>query len=329
MNLVSEALPERQPIVIPYQTLRMIDAMIDADQGASFRAMLQKVLPHIGDIYRQDDDGFRTHLGASVLGQECTRATWFMFRWAMTSMFEARMLRLLNRGHMEEGRLIALLLMCGFDFWQQDNNGDQFRISAAGGHIGGSGDGVVQGLPDLAPGTPVLAEFKTHKSDSFEKLAGKVDLWRSHVADPANNMFMGKGVELAKPQHYIQMQIYMKRMGLGACLYCASNKDTDDLYMELVPLKPEVDEEYIKLGTKLTLQKFPPPKLNSSPGYWKCRMCDLKPVCQLGQPMLKNCRTCVHSLPLEDGTWNCTLRSLILNKEAQLKGCELHRPIDQ
>ena len=327
MSLISEALPERAPIVIPYQTLRLIDSKIAADGGALFRATLQKVLPHIGDIYRQDDDGFRSHLGASVIGQECTRATWFDFRWAMQSKFDARMLRLFNRGHIEEGRIISLLLMCGFDFWQQDAEGKQFRISAAGGHIGGSGDGVLQGLPDLAPGTFVLAEFKTHKADSFEKLAGKAQLWRSHVEDPANHLFMGKGVEQTKPQHYVQMQIYMKRMGLAACLYCASNKDTDDLYMELVPIDPKVEEKYIELGTKLVFQKYPPPKINNSPGYWKCRTCDSRAVCQLGQPMLVNCRTCEHSTAEPDGSWNCTLRTKVLSKEDQHAACEFHQMI--
>lgn len=329
MSLVSEAMPVRDPIVIPYLTLRHLDECVRVDQGNAYRANLKRVLPHIADIYRSDEDEFRSHMGASVLGKECQRAIWLDFRWAMPKSFEGRMLRLFNRGHIEEGRVIALLLTCGFQYYQQDEDGNQFRISAAGGHIGGSGDGVVLGVLDLPSGTPLLAEIKTHSDKYFQELAGKNSTWRAHVEDPAKNAFLGKGVEQAKPEHYIQMQIYLRRMNLPAALYVAVNKDTDDIYMELVKLKPEVDERAIELGTKLVYQKFPPPKINNSPGYWKCRFCDARPVCQMGEPLAVNCRTCVHSLTLEDGTWNCTLRSLILNKEAQLKGCELHRPIDQ
>ena len=46
--------------------------------------------------------GFRSHLGASVIGNKCKRAIWFNFRWVKKPEFSGRQLRLFNRGHKEE-----------------------------------------------------------------------------------------------------------------------------------------------------------------------------------------------------------------------------------
>ena len=132
-------------ITLASKTIAKIDAMIKADQGASFRGWLGKVIPHMGDAYRTDEDGHRSHMGASLIGGECPRAIWYGFRWATKSNFEGRLLRLFNRGHLEEARFIAMLLMIGCEVYQQDAEGNQFRISHAEGHLGGSGDGVVIG----------------------------------------------------------------------------------------------------------------------------------------------------------------------------------------
>ena len=44
----------------------------------------------------------RTHLGASVIGRECGREVWLMFRWALDRSWGGRMLRLFARGKREE-----------------------------------------------------------------------------------------------------------------------------------------------------------------------------------------------------------------------------------
>ena len=42
---------------------------------------------------------------------------------------------------------------------------------------------------------------------------------------------------------------------------------------------------------------------------------------------LKNCRTCIHSVPLEDGdgTWGCTKHSCSIDHEKQIVGCLSHK----
>jgi hypothetical protein len=286
-----------------------IEEAIERDQGATYRGWLKRVLPHIGDAYRTEEDGFRSHLGASVIGKECPRATYYSWRWFTKSKFPGRMLRLFNRGHLEEGRVIAALLTIGVKVFQQDANGNQFRITHAGGHMGGSGDGVVIGIPDLPPDLAALLEFKTYNDNQFKKLKDN-------------------GVREAKPEHYAQMQIYMEKMGLTVCLYVGVNKNDDEIYAELVVANRYHADEFLKFGESIVFAKIPPDRISNTSGYYKCRFCDERPHChKLGGKIEINCRTCAKSEPLPDGSWLCNMHGNFLTKDDQLKGCGDHTPI--
>ena len=310
-------------IHVALATIRAIDAGIEKDGGANFRGWLGKVIPHIGDAYRTEKEGFRGHLGASLLGGECDRAIWYGFRWTTKGAFEGRMLRLFNRGHLEEARFIAALLSIGCQIYQQDEAGKQFRISFAEGHGGGSGDGIAVGVPDVAAGVPLLTEFKTHSEKSFIELSGALKDWRKHVA--GDGPFTGKGLREAKFEHYVQMQIYMRKMNLTAGLYVAVNKNTDDLYVEIVPADSIIGDMYLERGDKLVWAKTPPAKMNESPGFWKCRFCDHRALCHLGAVPAMNCRTCQFADPVRggEGVWHCSNEVCPgpISKETQVTGC--------
>ena len=215
-----------------------IDKAIQADQGAAYRGWLGKVLPHMSDAYRDTEESHRSHMGASQLGQDCGRAVWYSFHWATKAAHSGRMLRLFNRGHIEEARFIAMLLTIGMPVYQQDAEGKQFRIHFGDGHGGGSGDGVTH-----YNNAPTLIEAKTHNEKSFIELAGKLEEWRAYLAGEGH--FKGKGVRDAKPEHFVQAQIYMRKMGIASCLYFAVCKNTDDLYIEIITLNPWAMGQYI------------------------------------------------------------------------------------
>lgn len=289
-------------IYLAHKTKEAIDNCIKADQGATYRKWLGRVLPHIGDAYSEDSFPFRSHMGASLIGNECGRAVWYGFRWSMRPVFEGRLIRLFNRGHLEEGRFIAQLLSIGVEVFQQDENGKQFRISHAGGHFGGSGDGIAIGLPDLAPGQACLLEFKTHNDKSFKNL-------------------VLLGVKEAKWEHYVQMNIYMRKMGLPIALYGAVNKNDDSTHWELVPLNPEVADAFLDRGEQLVQMQDAPKKLNASPGFFKCKFCNFRPICHLGVQPDRNCRTCQHAKIVDGGVWKCGKTNSQLTKEQQFLGC--------
>lgn len=299
-------------VIKAVKTHAAINAAIEADQGGAYRQHLQAVLPHIGDAYRgAEENPFRNHMGASLIGKECGRAIWYGFRWTTRPSFGGRILRLFNRGHLEEGRFIAALLTIGVQIFQQDGNGKQFRISDAGGHFGGSGDGVAIGIPDLPAGTPCLLEFKTHNDKSFIKL-------------------VKEGVRASKFEHFVQMNTYMRKMGLTVALYGAVNKNDDEFYFEIVHLDSAIADQFIDRGRQLVFMRTPPSKISESPGWFECSWCDHKPVCHLKKNPDRNCRTCSYSDPRDDGKWYCTLpmhkeafgADFELSTEKQLKGCK-------
>lgn len=296
--------------------MALINGLLELDQGSAFRGWLQQVLPHIGDAYRQGEESFRSHMGASLIGRECPREIWYGFHWTTKPLFEGRMIRLFNRGHLEEGRFIALLLMAGFQVYQQDANGNQYRISHAGGHFGGSGDGVVIGLPELQPGTPALLEFKTHSDKSWTEVESK-------------------GVREAKFEHFVQMQMYMRKMGIAVALYMAVNKNNDEIYAELVYLDAILADQFLERAEKLVFADTPPQRIGKSVGFYKCRFCDHKAVCHQKAAPSENCRTCKHSRVWQDGTWRCTHptqwgigENHVIDKDIQLSACPNYEASD-
>lgn len=276
-------------IILASKTLAAINAAIEADQGAKYRGFLKQVLPHMSDAYRSDEEsGFRNHLGASVIGGKCPRAIWYGFHWATKARFQGRILRLFNRGHLEEGRMIAALLTIGCQVYQQDANGKQYRISDVAGHFGGSGDGVVTGLPDLPAGMPALTEWKTHNDKSFSAL-------------------LKGGVRESKFEHFIQMQVYNLKMGLPWALYGAVNKNDDHIHLELIQTDHTIGQEFLERGRKIIMMKSAPKKISESPGWFECKFCDHKPVCHQGAAPVRNCRTCAHvEVDVNKGGWHCT-----------------------
>jgi hypothetical protein len=292
-------------VILAEKTKAAIEQVQEADQGATFRQFLQKILPTMGDVYRgTEKNPYRNHLGASVIGKSCDRQTWYGFRWFKKPKFPGRIVRLFNRGHLEEARVIASLQTIGVTVYQQDENGKQYRISDAGGHFGGSGDGVAVGIPDLPIGLPCLLEIKTH-ADKYFKVLLKI------------------GVKLEKPEHYIQMQIYMRKMGLTVALYCAVNKDTDEYYFELVLLDVISADQNITRGVKMVFMQNPPAKINNSPAWFECKFCDYNRICHFGIEYERNCRTCFYSRAIADGTWACVNEVCpgTLSEDEQLAGC--------
>ena len=119
------------------------------------------------------DDGFREHLGASLIGKSCERALWYDFRWVTRAQFPGRILRLFETGQLEEARLVRNLRATGATVLDLDpESGRQWQVTAHGGHFGGSLDAVAIGLKE-APKTWHVVEFKTHSAKSFRELVNK------------------------------------------------------------------------------------------------------------------------------------------------------------
>jgi hypothetical protein len=167
---------------------------------------------------RNDLNNGRGHLGASQIGQECLRRLWYGWRWSSEGSFPGRMLRLFETGNREEARFVANLRRVGVEVEEVDPaTGQQWTVRDSTGHFGGSLDGIGVGFIE-APKTVHVLEFKTHNDKSF------TDLCKNRV-------------QLSKPQHYAQMQVYMHLKGIQRAFYLAVNKNNDALYQERIYYK--------------------------------------------------------------------------------------------
>jgi hypothetical protein len=260
----------------------LIDRAIELDGGNLFRKILREEIIKIGDAYRCEDSVFRNHLGASIIGNECARSIWYDFHWCKKPSFSGRMQRLFNRGHLEEARFISMLKIIGAQVYSTDISGKQLRIEDHNRHFGGSCDAICE-----YEGEKYLCEFKTHNDKSFKELEKK-------------------GVKEAKFQHYVQMQIYCHKFLIDKCIYMAVNKNTDELYIEIVEYEKEIAEMQLDRAKKIIDCVNVPERLIDDPLFFKCRFCNNKEICHGEEKAEFNCRTCRYSFPWLLGKWNCS-----------------------
>jgi hypothetical protein len=250
------------------------------------------------------DDGFRDHLGASLIGKSCERALWYDFRWVTRAQFPGRILRLFETGQMEEARLVRNLRATGATVLDVDpESGRQWQVVAHGGHFGGALDAVAIGLKE-APKTWHVVEFKTHSAKSFREL-------------------IAKGVTLSKPQHWAQMQIYMHLTGITRALYVAVCKDTDELYLERVRADDEAAARLMEKARRVIEAQRPPARISDDPAWWECRLCSHHAVCHEGAAAAITCRSCLHATPVEGG-WHCARFDKLLDRDVQRRACPKH-----
>lgn len=250
------------------------------------------------------DRSHRKHLGASLIGRQCARQLWYVFRWALKEEFSGRMLRLFERGQLEEDRFVGFLRATGATVYDRDpQSGDQWRILDVDGHFGGSCDGVAVDLPQLPKGMPCVLEMKTHNSKSFAKL--KKD-----------------GVTKAKPEHFVQLQTYMLKLEVEVGLYLAVNKDDDEIYAEFVALDKAVGTRAIARARSIIYSDEAPARISESPGWFECRFCAFVEICHLKAKPEINCRTCCHATPGPEGSWTCARGNPQAGERQQ--GCPEH-----
>jgi len=235
----------------------------------------------------------RGHMGCSQLGHPCDRWLWLSFRWAVIEKFPGRVLRMFRRGRNEEAIIVDDLRAAGITI--HSTEGSQSRVSL-GCHIGGSIDGIIEyGVPE-APQKRHIVEFKTHSLKSFEDL-------------------LKNGVASSKPQHWTQMQLYMmgtimgkglESPGIDRALYVAICKDDDRIYTERVRFDPDHAKNIFERGKRIVLADEMPAPISTNPSWYQCKWCAAHSLCHGKKPTVEvNCRTCIHAVAQEDGTWFC------------------------
>jgi len=268
-------------------------------------AIPKQTVDAIYEFHHDSQGGNRPHLGCSIIGKECDRYLWLTFRWAAKPDFPGRIIRLFKRGQLEEHAFAAELRAVGCDVIMGDDTGKQFKVAWHGGHFSGSVDGIINSGLIEAPKTPHLLEIKTINDRGYKELEKK-------------------GLAKARPHYYAQCQVYMKGQKLKRCLFLATNKNTDDIYMERVRYEAAAANYYIDRAREIIEMAGPPEK---RPDDQECVYCDYRSMCHGTQMPQSGCRTCAHSTPLLDGfqRWVCERFECDIDLDVQEAGtCPKH-----
>lgn len=236
----------------------------------------------------------RPHLGGSILGHSCQRYLWYNFRWAYKGGINTRLNRIFRLGDAIEDLIIADLARAGMTV----TNG-QVRVIGYKGHGGGSIDGMIG---------DTLFEAKSMNVSNYNKVRKQ-------------------GVRTGFPTYYSQMQYYMGSLELDTGLFVSMNKNTQELYTEVVEFNPEEYERLQEIERNVidatNADHFERVGYNAS--WHECRFCDASDVCHQDLPLEVSCRTCTHVIVCADGRWYCDLKKEHRDMRQQLEACTKYK----
>lgn len=319
------AIKMKPPREVTPTEVAIADAIL-LDGGARFRVLQQKWLPLIKDAYNAKvETGRRSHYGFSGAGggfpDRCERALWLQWRWQDRPEFVhvpagathaervkgAAMHRLVNRGHLEEARFMALLELIGVHIQEPEDG--QERVSYLNGHAGSALDAILFNSP-CVPNEWHLGEFKTSNDKGFKSL-------------------QADGCKVAKKAHFVQMQLCMATRGIHKTLYMVVNKNDDNIHTEVIVYDEAFARAELALIEKIVFAPVPGAKISNDPSWFGCKYCDCVDTCQTKtfKPE-RTCRGCVAASPnAHDSGWRCLVASQDIPKDVMLVGCDSFRAI--
>ena len=169
-----------------------------------------------------------------------------------------------DAGHQFEALSISWLRQAGFDLRGRGADGEQFGFGAAGGRLRGHADGVIVAGPDVGIRWPALFEHKAPGQKSWSDLAKR-------------------GLRLAKPVYFAQVQLYEACLELEVALLTALNRDTPALRHEAVPFEPDEAQRLSDLAVDIHLAAEAgelPPRAAAHPDLHLCRFCPCATRCR-------------------------------------------------
>ena len=218
----------------------------------------------------------RSYLGASSIGDECIRKVQLQYM-QKDQKVSAKQIQTFDIGHCLEDLIIQWLRIAGFDLKTRNEKGEQFGFSVADGKFAGHVDGIILSFPEE------FASAADSKSDEVKLTAqGSALLEIKTMNNKSWNDTQKRGVLVSKPVYYSQVQLYMAYMELDRCLFVALNKDTSDLYFEIIPFDSGMAQKYSDRAVqiiKATENNELLPCVSGDSSFFLCKMCGFRNHC--------------------------------------------------
>lgn len=207
----------------------------------------------------------RDYIGASELGDPCLRRVYLNAINAPREPFTGQKLRIFEMGHVFEDMMVGWIKRAGFVLEEIDpDTHKQWEFVTGQGLIKGHSDGILRdGPPVEGLYLPALWENKALKAKGWKEI-------------------VKHGVRKAEPKYYAQVALYLAYFKLNYCLFTAINKDTAEIYHEVIPFQLELAQYYSDRGVKLIQALrggFMPRRIAAERTNMHCRMCDRAEYC--------------------------------------------------
>lgn len=308
------------------------------------------------------NDGHRSHLGASLIGEDCLMKLWFIFRWVQREDFSGRMLRLFQRGHREEQVFIEYLRGIGCTVIEYDYEADPLCYhSASDAYVLKSSfngeplpidvDEITLDNPNLnahinhailqgvKPKQLRISGIEGHFGGSLDGIVYLPERYgyfeplllefKTNGTGAAFNKLGKSGMPVAKPMHFAQTCVYGYKKKIKFCLYMNVNKNDDEMHIEIVELDHKHGAIQERKAQRVIMSQEPLPKVSPTSTAMACQWCNFKDVCHNKKLPEKNCRSCKHAEPAADARWHCNRWNSLIpdDKEILLAGCGDWYPI--
>lgn len=218
------------------------------------------------EIEKNKNQKQRDYLGASSIGDECSRKLWYRFQ-GYKENFDVDTLRRFNDGHRTEDLIVSWFRELPFiELYTHKEDGVQFGFSDFNGKYKGHYDGVIRGLVQ-APKAWHIFEVKCTNEKNFDALQKLLDTKDEKEV-----------LQEWSPEYYAQAVTYMDYEGLDRhYLVCATAGAR-----RLTSIRTNANPEYAaSLRTKAgrIIKATTPPERIGGRDYYKCKWCAFRDMC--------------------------------------------------
>lgn len=211
----------------------------------------------------------RKYIGASSLGDSCSRKLWYRLYTDYVEQFDADTLRRFNDGHRSEDVMAEHLRMVpGIELYTVTPNGGQFGfedMDLGPMPLSGHYDGIILGILE-APKTYHIWEHKSVNEKKFNELK------KLKAIDEK------KALEQWDKIYYAQAVIYMDYEELDRHYLTVSTPGLRDYTSVRTNSNPAFAKSLKEKAKRIINAKEPPEKIGGADWY-ECRWCSFHGVC--------------------------------------------------
>ena len=253
-------------------------------------------------------------LACSTIGEPCERKTWFAWRMAKTETFSAESLYRFDDGFNVEAVTASRLARVPNIKIRtvNPNTGYQFALSLVDSHLQGRVDGLIDGLIQ-APTTTHVWEAKATNESAFNSLK------KAKIEHGENDALKAWNLS-----YYSQAVLYMHALNLSSHYLTCSTPGARSTISVMTNADPLYAQSLIEKATRIKESAHVPIGLSTDPTWYGCKFCTFHSLCFENKIADVQCRSCLHSTPVEAGQWHCAKFNQNVPDHFQVQGCDNH-----